>query len=78
LQSSDSIRILKSGHEIALAQFNPTVGDFAGMPLASWAWRGKPSSEGRTLLFLPSFACAVIHLRIFWSVRLFWTGTWMN
>jgi len=70
---SDSIRILKSGHENSAravqshrwrlrreCRSHPGLG------------RGKPQQRGADLaVFLPSFACAVIHLRIFWSVPAF-------
>src|SRR5207302_985718 len=42
------------------------------MPLAFCTWRDKPSSEGRTLPFLPSFASAVILHRTFWNDPNFW------
>ncbi len=54
--------------KIALAQFNPTIGDFLGNAARILDLAGQAKQRGANLA-LP---------RIFWSVRLFSTETWMN
>jgi predicted amidohydrolase len=53
--------------KIALAQFNPTVGDFAGNTARILALATKAKDRERTLLFFPSFVCAVTCLKTCWN-----------
>jgi len=58
-----SIRILKSGHENSARAVQSTVWRLRRNALASGLGGASQAGEGRTLLFLPSLPCAVIHLR---------------
>jgi len=55
--------------KIALAQFNPTVGDFAGNTARILALAAKAKERERTSPSFPSFVFVATFRRTYWNVR---------
>jgi len=54
--------------KLALAQFNPTVGDFAGNTARILALAARAKERGADLAVSPSFVFAVTFPKIYWNV----------